>query len=142
MKTSDITAKAFLTAVIDVCLQRGFASASRWDVTSVLAGHPEHVGTIEHYTDYPNMPAKLVLSKAKNLIRKGLLDGCDCGCRGDFAAPPACRQCPACKRFNFHYIVGRELVTVGGMSDLFMHCECWHCHQAWTDRVELGQPTR
>lgn len=27
---------------------------------------------------------KLVLSKMKTLIRRGLATGCDCGCRGDF----------------------------------------------------------
>lgn len=29
-------------------------------------------------------PEKVVLAKAKKLIKKGLLDGCPCGCRGDF----------------------------------------------------------
>lgn len=27
---------------------------------------------------------KLVLSKMKQLIKRGLVTGCDCGCRGDF----------------------------------------------------------
>lgn len=27
---------------------------------------------------------KVVLAKAHQLIKRGLLDGCDCGCRGDF----------------------------------------------------------
>jgi len=27
---------------------------------------------------------KLALSKMRNLMSKGLVDGCDCGCRGDF----------------------------------------------------------
>jgi hypothetical protein len=29
-------------------------------------------------------PDKLVLAKMRNLIGKGLIDGCSCGCRGDF----------------------------------------------------------
>ena len=29
-------------------------------------------------------PEKLVLAKMRQLISKGLVDGCDCGCRGDF----------------------------------------------------------
>ena len=32
-----------------------------------------------------NTPHKLVLSKMNILIRRGLVDGCACGCRGDFA---------------------------------------------------------
>ncbi|MFH2045132.1 MAG: hypothetical protein ABIK92_08285 [Pseudomonadota bacterium] len=27
---------------------------------------------------------KLQVAKMKSLIRRGLVDGCDCGCRGDF----------------------------------------------------------
>lgn len=30
------------------------------------------------------LPDNLVLSKMKKLIKKELIDGCDCGCRGDF----------------------------------------------------------
>lgn len=32
----------------------------------------------------PGAPAKLVLAKMRQMIKKGLLDGCACGCRGDF----------------------------------------------------------
>ncbi len=31
-----------------------------------------------------NISDKLVLSKMRQLIKKGYVDGCDCGCRGDF----------------------------------------------------------
>lgn len=31
-----------------------------------------------------NTPPKLQLGKMKKLINKGLVEGCDCGCRGDF----------------------------------------------------------
>lgn len=30
------------------------------------------------------VPDKLALSKMKALVRKGLVNGCTCGCRGDF----------------------------------------------------------
>ena len=30
------------------------------------------------------VPEKLVLGKMRVLIRRGLVDGCPCGCRGDF----------------------------------------------------------
>lgn len=31
-----------------------------------------------------DVPEKLRLAKMRMLIRRGLVDGCDCGCRGDF----------------------------------------------------------
>lgn len=31
-----------------------------------------------------NVPEKLALAKMKQLIKRGLVDGCGCGCRGDF----------------------------------------------------------
>lgn len=31
-----------------------------------------------------NIPRKLVLSKIRSMIKRKILDGCDCGCRGDF----------------------------------------------------------
>ncbi len=33
----------------------------------------------------PNLPDKLVLAKMGMLMRRGLVDGCTCGCRGDFS---------------------------------------------------------
>jgi hypothetical protein len=32
----------------------------------------------------PGIPDKLALSKMRALMRRGLVDGCACGCRGDF----------------------------------------------------------
>jgi hypothetical protein len=32
----------------------------------------------------PNTPHKVVVAKLAKLIRRGLIDGCACGCRGDF----------------------------------------------------------
>lgn len=32
----------------------------------------------------PGTPSKLALAKMKMLIRRGVIDGCACGCRGDF----------------------------------------------------------
>lgn len=32
----------------------------------------------------PDVVDKLALAKMRSLIAKGLVDGCDCGCRGDF----------------------------------------------------------
>lgn len=33
---------------------------------------------------YDHLPWKVVAAKLSRLVRKGLLDGCTCGCRGDF----------------------------------------------------------
>jgi hypothetical protein len=35
----------------------------------------------------PGTPAKLQLAKMKQLIKRGLVKGCGCGCRGDFHLP-------------------------------------------------------
>lgn len=32
----------------------------------------------------PGTPPKLALAKMKGLMRRGLVGGCGCGCRGDF----------------------------------------------------------
>jgi hypothetical protein len=32
----------------------------------------------------PRTPDKLALAKMRQLLRRGLVDGCGCGCRGDF----------------------------------------------------------
>lgn len=80
MKASDISDEVFLAAVNRARALR--PAANRWDVTAVLAGHPEDVGTPP--VAYDDMPAKVVLAKARKLIRRRLLDGCECGCRGDW----------------------------------------------------------
>jgi hypothetical protein len=33
-------------------------------------------------------PKKLILAKMSQLIKKGLINGCPCGCRGDFEITP------------------------------------------------------
>lgn len=35
-----------------------------------------------------NTPDKLIIGKMRMLMRRGLVDGCDCGCRGDFEITP------------------------------------------------------
>lgn len=88
MKASDITDETFLAAIDEAIRVRTeveggppWTWATRWDAAAVLAGHPEDVGATAN--EYPNMPEKVVLAKARRLIRRGLVDGCFCGCRGD-----------------------------------------------------------
>ncbi len=67
MKASDITDEQFLDAVRACESPRGSHWADRWAVTERL-GFPE----------------KVVLAKARRLIKRGVIDGCYCGCRGDW----------------------------------------------------------
>jgi hypothetical protein len=98
VKCADIPDDQFLDAVAAVIRKRGMW-ANRWDVAAVLDGHPEWIGE-RAATDGESvrMPEKLVLAKARKLIRRGLLSGCFCGCRSDFeltVASAAQRGVPA-----------------------------------------------
>jgi hypothetical protein len=97
MKASDILDEVFVKSVTEAIRRRNLRSptpghvwttATRWDVTAVLAGHPELVGSGEAHRDFPGLPPKVVLAKAKKLLRRGVIDGCACGCRGDFEVLP------------------------------------------------------
>ena len=66
MKAADIDDKAFLQACRDAAIGRGLGAMS-WNVADRLG-----------------VPYKVALAKARKLIRRGLLDGCACGCRGDW----------------------------------------------------------
>lgn len=33
---------------------------------------------------YPMLPAKVLLAKCRSMIKRGVIRGCACGCRGDF----------------------------------------------------------
>lgn len=96
-KAADIPDETFLKAIKEVIRRRnmqppvpyhGWVTATRWDVAAVLAGHPELVGTADAGKDFYNVPPKVLLAKAKRLIRRRLIDGCTCGCRGDFRVLP------------------------------------------------------
>lgn len=105
VKAADITDEAFVDAIHTVETLRPRAMVSRWDVGYVLGGqrgYVEAVGAVEAADDrgtptgppavYPPMPEpvipeKIVLAKARKLIRRGVIDGCACGCRGDFEIP-------------------------------------------------------
>lgn len=41
-------------------------------------------GTRDLQEWYPTIPRKVLVAKAGQLIKRKLLDGCACGCRGDF----------------------------------------------------------
>lgn len=75
MQCKDIPEKpvlAFLAALPAGTLGTWFWSDDHKPDNSVLRAMPE--GT----------PAKLGLAKVRGLINRGLVDGCGCGCRGNF----------------------------------------------------------
>ncbi len=58
-------------------------------VLDYLAGKTyEHTGLGANRTEieklFPDAPEKVVLAKMRGLIKRGLVDGCGCGCRGNF----------------------------------------------------------
>lgn len=53
---------------------------------------------------HPDAPEKVLLAKLRAMKRKGLIDGCDCGCRGDWnvetpvVPPPSPERAPRVRR--------------------------------------------
>jgi hypothetical protein len=89
MKAADISDEAFLDAIRVVHRDRWgskaiWIGASIWDVAAVLDGHPAWIGERPATDGSVQVPEKVVRAKAKRLIKRGLIDGCACGCRGDF----------------------------------------------------------
>ena len=64
MKASDIPDEAILS-ILRVNDPRWTLI---WDLTEAL----------------PNFPEKVIRAKCRSLKRRGRIDGCDCGCRGDW----------------------------------------------------------
>lgn len=45
-------------------------------------GHPACTWRIQD--EFPQFPRKVVMAKLCSLVKRGMLEGCTCGCRGDF----------------------------------------------------------
>lgn len=68
-KASDIDTIELLTAIERQSIVNGYPYwVQRWDMTNW----------------WPHIPANVLLAKLDRLVRRGLLRGCACGCRGDF----------------------------------------------------------
>jgi hypothetical protein len=52
--------------------------------TQGLNGVPRWSSLFDIEAIFPDMPAKVVRAKLASLVRRRILDGCTCGCRGDF----------------------------------------------------------
>ena len=71
MKCSDIP---------DIVILKFLATQERWCTHG--EGHG-HMPTVQDAMP-AGTPLKLQLAKMKQLLKAGLVDGCDCGCRGDW----------------------------------------------------------
>ncbi len=71
-KCKDIPDESFLAAMAET--QRPWGTSSLWEVQNWL----------DHRMPFP-VNVNLTRAKAGKMIKKKLIDGCACGCRGDFS---------------------------------------------------------
>uniref|UniRef100_A0AAU8GSQ2 Helix-turn-helix DNA binding domain n=1 Tax=Mycobacterium phage Pharb TaxID=3136626 RepID=A0AAU8GSQ2_9VIRU len=64
-----------------------FGVAMRPDVTRILGGLPPEAPVPSDRV--PGVPWRLVLAKFRRVAGRGLVTGCDCGCRGDWTLTEA-----------------------------------------------------
>jgi len=86
----NIPDELFLVAVAAAGGVGDFKWAMRWDVERVLGGLPLDVPIPDD--GVPGVPSKVVLAKFRRVQGRGLVDGCDCGCRGDWHLTEKGRQ--------------------------------------------------
>lgn len=78
-KCSDIRDEDFLDAVEQATYFNERPTntwAMRWYVERIL-----------RYT-YPGLPDKVIMAKFRRLKKRGMVDGCECWCRGDWEVMP------------------------------------------------------
>lgn len=61
--------------VLDEEILKVMRGRSRWSRSSSRWHFEEAI---------PDVPRKVLLAKLASMIRRGIIDGCTCGCRGDF----------------------------------------------------------
>lgn len=69
MQTKDVPDHVMLDAIMAT---RGRHGVPQWSTLWDIEGH------------LPGLPKKVVRSKLRSLIKRRIIDGCTCGCRGDF----------------------------------------------------------
>ncbi|ASZ75153.1 hypothetical protein PBI_TREYKAY_84 [Mycobacterium phage TreyKay] len=67
-----------------------YGVAMRCDVTRILGGLAPAAPVPSN--EVPGVPWKVVLAKFRRVRGRGLVEGCDCGCRGDWTLTEAGRQ--------------------------------------------------
>jgi Mn-dependent DtxR family transcriptional regulator len=80
MQCKDIADSRFLQIVDDLAYRR---ISQRHEHIKSLYDPPDPVMSWD-VSDHLGVDQKLMLAKAERLIERGLMDGCPCGCRGDF----------------------------------------------------------
>ncbi len=71
-QAKDITDARMFAALAEVRGKHGVPTwSSLWDVQDVLS----------------DIPPKVVLAKLRSMVKRKVLNGCCCGCRGDFELP-------------------------------------------------------
>jgi hypothetical protein len=83
VKAADITDAEFVAAVLRV--QQ--AEAERWTDRPILRWATWGYNGCDRphlLAEFPEAPYKVLLAKARKVIKRGLVTGCACGCRGDF----------------------------------------------------------
>jgi hypothetical protein len=93
VKTADISDADFLRAVEQAIPPRALMATS-WDVQRALYGRlvSPTLGQELDEAIEARIPLKIVLSKARRVIGRGLLLGCTCGCWGGFELTDFGRQ--------------------------------------------------
>jgi len=72
MQAKDVPDQAFLDAVAEISRDGKYGTETRW------------VMRYEIEERFCEVPPKVLLAKARSLIKRGKMDGCACGCRGDY----------------------------------------------------------
>jgi hypothetical protein len=80
MKAADITDEAFLAALDEMTDRMGGPLRYGRMIPR------QFVGDVLRETT-PDLPDKVVLAKARSMIKRKVIEGCGCGCRGDFCRP-------------------------------------------------------
>jgi hypothetical protein len=79
VKASDIPDEVFIAAVA-TCMVR---QAEEWGRPSAWCHRQDVTAELSQVMGV-DVPWKVVLAKAAKLIKRKRMDGCTCGCRGDF----------------------------------------------------------
>lgn len=69
--------------ILDFVEKHGGIGCNWFEYDPELEAKSEHWRSVRQVMP-KNIPEKLIHAKMRKLIAKGYLDGCPCGCRGDF----------------------------------------------------------